>query len=55
MSKERKIIGYWDGEPITRDETPEETLKRELALSGFNVTNVDVTSVAELFKKLSQK
>ena len=43
--KKQIIVGNWDGVPITRDETPEETLARELG--------VDKVEAANLFIKLT--
>lgn len=52
--KKQILQGYWDNEPIYREENAEETLKREMQLSGINVTEVDTTLVAELFKGLQK-
>jgi hypothetical protein len=39
------ITGDWNGEPIYREESPEETLLRELQESGLNVSKVELDSL----------
>jgi hypothetical protein len=44
--KKIKIIGDWDGEPIYREETPEETLLRQLQEAGLKeVVGVDLSEL----------
>lgn len=46
--KKKIIVGHWDNHEIWREETPEETLKRELG-----VDEVDLTAI-NLFKRLNE-
>jgi len=46
--KKKVITGSWDGKEIWREETPEETLARELG-----VDEVDLTAI-NLYKKLNE-
>jgi hypothetical protein len=44
--KNIKVIGDWNGEPIYREETPEETLLRQLQEAGLKeIVRVDLSEL----------
>jgi len=44
--KNKVITGDWNGEPIYREETPEETLLRQLQEAGLKeVVRVDLSEI----------
>lgn len=46
--------GYWDGKPIQREETAEETLKREMKMAGNKKDGEQIVSEANLFIAINE-
>ena len=53
----KKVIqkGDWDGEPIYREETPEETLLRQLQEAGLKeIVKVDLSKLDIIFSSVEE-